>query len=404
MDIISNIFSGFRPSNVTESKANAGAKRVRQTFNRFQHSLKEGSRRVEARSKAVAALSQFEQANPDMTHHLNVAAKNDIFWAYLILFLTFAFEAVLSYKGSQFFIETFINISSPFFISFVAVALAAFAIKVSITLRHFSIRYQKGPRALYYAIVTGAYLFVFIIPVLNICEGLHTTSIHDPALPPISPLYQTMNLLIVLITLGVHITLINLHEVFFKTKNEKKAARERSGYTKTIASSEKAIAEHSVQYETTRQGFTEAVRDFMPMYQNLRQSNPDAAQRVINQFDIFLIWFANRVYGHAVLPLHANELGQVEASEPFTPELRNLANLMDHLDSVTVSINQQNGRQDAATTIEGHPEPPSQQPINQLSTNRINTPYDQVFAPADEHGSSDNAYDGVGVNPENKFL
>jgi len=403
MNTISNIFSGmFSSVVVTEGQAKAGAKRVRQQFGRFQKRMKTASRLLNDRSKAVAALNQFNQVNSDIPNDQSVSAQKDIRRAYLLLILTFLFESFLSYKGAQFLLETFLAVRMPIVTIVVAVVVAAFAIMMSINIRHFANRYKKDEdRTMYYATTAGAYLLVLIVPIANVLEGFNTLALNQDGLPP---QYQTLNILVVLLTLGVHITLINMSEIIIDAENAKKAGKLRVKKTKDIADADKAMQDYSVQYEASRQEFTETVRDFMPMYLSLRESNPNAAQRVLNHLDVYLIWVLNRIYGHAVLPYHANAEGQIQSNEPFSAELRRMADLMERMDTITVATSAPVEGQVPGTGIGGQETglPEAGQPEPEGGSPSAGTRYDREFGGT--AGSQEQQFGEGGVNPRDKEL
>jgi len=406
-NIVSDMFSPSR-SSMKEQRAKAAGKKARKQFGRFYQRMKDVSRLLNARSKAVADLNQFDQANAGIPDTGRVATQNDVRRAKRLLILTFLFESFLSYKGSQYLLETFLAISIPVLTLIMAVVVAAFAITQSINIRHFANRYKKaGKQGMFYAIAAGSYLLVFIVPTANILEGLNTIALHPEGL---SPEYQTFNTLVVLFTLGVHITLINMADVFIEADNAKKAGEQRDRKTKAIAVAERAVEEHSVKYETAREAFTESVRDFVGSYLDLRGTDEEAARRIVNHLDVRLIWLINRLFGHKVLPYPTNEEGQIESTEPFNAELRGIADIMDQMDTITVSTGVPAGSGAQADEIDGREEmlPETGQPEREGAAEpepeeTYTPPPPSIPEDAEEPYAVEVDYEG-GINPRDREL
>ena len=391
-------------TNERERRAKKAGKRVRKRFGRFYQRMKKMSRLLNARSRGVVDLNQFNQDNADIPNTLRVSVQNDSQWARRLLVMTFLFESFLSYKGAQFLLETFLALSIPIVTLAVAVIIAYFAITQSITMRHFAKRYQKeNNMSMHYVTAVGSYLLVFIIPTANILEGFNTIALNPEGLPS---QYQTFNILMVLLTLGVHLTLINMADVFIEAENAKKAGELRDRKTKAIKAAENMVEKYSVKYEAAREAFNESVRDFVGSYLDLRGSHEDAAQRILNHFDVRLIWLINRIFGHKVLQYPTNEEGQIESTEPFSAELRGMAEIMDEMDTITVSTG-------IMTDVRGHADgingregmlPETGQPEFENGTPVGGKAYDAVFSDEPEVPKTGEVEHEGGINPLDKEL
>ena len=342
MNTSSSIFSSLSDF-VARVKAFAGMRNVRRSFDAFQSRLKAGSRLLENRSKMAEDLSRFDQANADIPDEDNMGRKRDARWAKSMLWATFLFEAVLSYKGSGYFLETFLGLANPYVTTVMAVVIAFFAVTISMRINHFSKRYEnREPRWQYYLIVVGSYLLVLIIPIANLCEGFNTVELMPRGLPSN---YLFFNIVMVFLTLGTHIALITLSEVFIEAETARMTWKKRGEKAKKVDDADKAVQSYAVRYESSRQHLLETSREFVGRYRKIQEKDAEEARKVMAYLDVYLIWSINRIYGAEALPYPQNEEGHTMLPRTaFTPELKRMAELWERLDTITISTGEPAGR------------------------------------------------------------
>lgn len=286
-------------------------------FNALQANIKKGSPILEAKRAADTDLQRFNEDNRGVLDH-TIVEKHDHNWAKYLLYGTFLFESVLSYKGTQYFFEHFTGVSSWWVIIPVALFIAYFAIMMSIHLNHFAKKHKEENSSIYNFLLAGSYLLILIIPAANILEGFEANDSGDILL---------LNLFIVLVTVSLHAWLITMSKIFIDSEVAHKAAKIRIQKITAAETVGKKLETFSLkEFTPTRDKFAESAKNVVALFSRLREKNADAARLAMTRCDNFLIWALNNVMMHSIIPFHADANGSIQLpAEPFTAEQQSIA-------------------------------------------------------------------------------
>ncbi len=298
-------------------------------FNALQANIRKGAPLLKAQSDANDDLLRFNEDNGDVRLDQNVAERHNHKCAKSLLIWTFLFESILSYKGTQYFLEHFTGISFWFVVIPVALFLAFVVITMSIRLNHFAKKQKEENISIHKFLLAVSYLLILIIPASNILEGFEAGDSIESLL---------LNFFIVLITVLLHAWLITMSKIFMTAEVAHKAAGIRAEKEKAVANAGKYLQNFSLkEFTPARDKFAESAKSVVVSYSRLSQTDADAAKLALTRCDNFLIWAFNMVMMHNMLPLHTDANGSVQRTpEPFTPEQQSIADVWARFSSASL--------------------------------------------------------------------
>ena len=297
-------------------------------FNALQANIRKGASFLKAQSDANDGLLRFNEDNRDVRLDQNVAERHKHQWARYILIMTFLLESLLSYKGTQFFVEQFIAVTNWRILLPTSLLLAFLVLESSIHLNHFTKQHKKEYFSIYNVLFVISYLLIFIIPTANILEGFKSNGGAE---------IQFFNVLIVLITISLHVWIVTMSKMFITAEVAHKAAGIRNEKEKAVATAEKNLQNFSLkEFTPARDKFAESAKSVVASYSRFSQTDADAAKLALTRCDNFLIWAFNMVMMHNMLPLHTDANGSVQRTpEPFTPEQQSIADVWARFSSAS---------------------------------------------------------------------
>lgn len=334
-NIIGTIQQLFSEAKRQERKGSRDARKASGCFNRLKKAIKQGGLLRDAQRAANADVENFQSENGSLSFTQNVSENEDGRFALNLLHATLLFETVLSFKGSQYFLGEFTGIAAWYIVLPFSLIIAYFAIMMSIRLNYFAKRASTenpGERSI---LVALSYVLIFIIPCANILEALEVRSQQIGSVT-YSDYTMTLNLAVVLITIGLHAWLITMSEVFIRAAKSKRAREIYAVKGKVLAATDQNVEKHAVRFRSVRDEFAEAAKTFVATYYKLEELDKAAAARVLRYCDNYLIWAVNnKIYGHSMLPFHTDENGRSLLTAPLTPEQERIARLWDRFESVS---------------------------------------------------------------------
>ena len=296
-----------------ESEAKKLAEETNEEFTRLQLLIIKGEKVISNQKQAHDDREQFLNDNADNKVDQNVNRNTDIKRAYTLLTVVMLVGCCLSVKGLSFFFGEFYASLTLLIILPVALILAGFLVIGSIYLNNFSNEFKSSAPFLYWHIKIAAYAIVLFIPVMNILEGFDSNY---------RPLVMALNLVGCAIDVILHTALVSMSMIFITAENSKKSIKILAGKDKTKTKGDEKLSSFSEVFLKGKAAFSDKVKQFIFLYNELQEMNSIAATRILFLLDNFTIWMINnKVMQHAILPYHADENGHpVVELAYFSPE------------------------------------------------------------------------------------
>jgi len=307
------------------------AKSVKKQFDKIAQSLLDNNHVMEDKQKADKDYAEFVEQNKGLRVDQNVELNTDNKRANQLKLATFAFEAVLSFKGIAYLSDHFTGFSLWYFMIPLGMAFAAFAINGSLTLRHFAESYSGRNLGMYLFLVVASYSLILIIPVCNLFEASesynHTRS---------AQFTLTLNWILVLITVTFHAALVTMHNVFTLAIRSKEAMKSLAVKESTARNASQKARSYAMSFMQAKNDFAGSAGLFASKFNRLRGINEKEAMNSLTILGNFIVYMINnKVQYHAVLPYLANENGQPVVENRFYAGKQNhIVEAWDHLSTI----------------------------------------------------------------------
>ncbi len=243
----------------------------------------------------------------------NVAVSKNFSRSKWLLTGVLVISSALAVKGLKYFINIFYGPLPVLMIYLFAFIFAWLIVTGSIYMHSFAGEYRNKSLGIFYLLRIAAFLLILFVPAMNLMEGFDSNY---------STFVMILNIFGIIVDVTANAALVSMSGFFVQAENAKKAKSIIRNKLKVQNDVEQEMQDLSINFKSQKDAFESAAREFVHEFKKLELNHPVIAADIMFLLGNFIIWMINnKVYMHAVLNYHSNQLGSpVVEQEFFSPD------------------------------------------------------------------------------------